>query len=274
MSKKWVALLLVVCVGLAGGVAYIRMNADTKGPEIIFSDNAATLYQSDMTNEELLAGVTAADDKDGDVSASLTVESVYEVDDTHVVVTYTAKDSSNNITKQKHEMELDSSSVSKDSEDTSAFGEKTDEADAAATTGVDPEQPEDSENTTDASDNSQESDTESAVDEITPTPTPEVDEAAAEKEKQTAEADAMPAQSPRIYLSDYLIKVPVGTSVDLLSYVSEIKDDSDDVYALWRKVQITGEVNSAVPGTYKCTYYVIDSQNNISNNAVLTVVVE
>ena len=99
-------------------------------------------------------------------------------------------------------------------------------------------------------------------------------EAAAEKEKQEAEANAMSDQNPRIYLKDYLIKVPVGTSVDLLSYVSEIKDDSDDVYTLWRKVQITGEVNSAVPGTYKCTYYVIDSQNNISNNAVLTVIVE
>ena len=96
----------------------------------------------------------------------------------------------------------------------------------------------------------------------------------AEKEKQEAEANTMPDQNPRIYLTDYLIKVPVGTSVDLLSYVSEIKDDSDDVYTLWRKVQITGEVNSAVPGTYKCTYYVIDSQNNISNNAVLTVIVE
>lgn len=126
---------------------------------------------------------------------------------------------------------------------TSAFGEKTDNADVAAV-------------------------------EETPTPTPEVDEAATEKEKQEAEANAMSDQNPRIYLKDYLIKVPVGTSVDLLSYVSEIKGDSDDAYALWRKVQITGEVNSAVPGTYKCTYYVIDSQNNISNNAVLTVIVE
>ena len=44
-----------------------------------------------MNNEELLAGVTATDDKDGDVSPSLTVESVYEVDDTHVIITYTAK---------------------------------------------------------------------------------------------------------------------------------------------------------------------------------------
>ena len=41
MSKKWVALLLVACVALAGGVVYVRMNADTKGPEIIISDNAS-----------------------------------------------------------------------------------------------------------------------------------------------------------------------------------------------------------------------------------------
>ena len=235
MSKKWVALLLVVCIGLAGGVGFMRMNADTEGPEIVFTSEAPSVYRSDMSNEELLTGVTATDRKDGDVSSSLTVESVYEIDDSHVAVTYTAKDNSNNITKQKYEMEMDPSDAGKASEDTSA---------------------------------------DVAVVEETPTPTPEVDEAAAEKEKQEAEANTMPDQNPRIYLTDYLIKVPVGTSVDLLSYVSEIKDDSDDAYALWRKVQITGEVNSAVPGTYKCTYYVIDSQNNISNNAVLTVIVE
>ena len=269
MSKKWVALLLVVCIGLAGGVGFMRMNADTEGPEIVFTSEAPSVYRSDMSNEELLTGVTATDRKDGDVSSSLTVESVYEIDDSHVAVTYTAKDNSNNITKQKYEMEMDPSDAGKASEDTSAFGEKTDNADSAATTGVDTEQSENPE----AADHAEEN-ADVAVVEETPTPTPVVDEAAAEKEKQEAEANTMPDQNPRIYLTDYLIKVPVGTSVDLLSYVSEIKDDSDDAYALWRKVQITGEVNSAVPGTYKCTYYVIDSQNNISNNAVLTVIVE
>ena len=188
MSKKWVTLLLVVCIGLAGGVGFMRMNADTEGPEIVFTSEAPSVYRSDMSNEELLTGVTASENPD-------TADHAEENADVAVV-------------------------------------------------------------------------------EETPTPTPEVDEAAAEKEKQEAEANTMPDQNPRIYLTDYLIKVPVGTSVDLLSYVSEIKDDSDDAYALWRKVQITGEVNSAVPGTYKCTYYVIDSQNNISNNAVLTVIVE
>lgn len=265
MSKKWIAVLLVVCIGLAGGIVYIRMNADTKGPEITFTEKTPTTYDSDMNDNELLAGVAAVDDKDGDVSSSLTVESVYQVDDSHVVVTYTAKDSSNNITKQKHEMEMDSKSIKKASDSSSDFGVKTDEADAV-TTGEETEVAEE----TDISDSEDVTPTVSE----TPTPTPEVDEAEAEKEKQEAEANAMPSQNPKIYLTDYLVKVPVGTSVDLLSYVSEIKDDSDDIYALWRKVQITGEVNSAVPGTYKCTYYVIDSQNNISNNAVLTVIVE
>lgn len=277
MSKKWVALLLVVCIGLAGGVGFMRMNADTEGPEIVFTSEAPSVYRSDMSNEELLTGVTATDRKDGDVSSSLTVESVYEIDDSHVAVTYTAKDNSNNITKQKYEMEMDPSDAGKASEDTSAFGEKTDDADAEATTGVDTEQSEESETMADSDKSSDAGDNSSVEEderEETPTPTPEVDEAAAEKEKQEAEANTMPDQNPRIYLTDYLIKVPVGTSVDLLSYVSEIKDDSDDAYALWRKVQITGEVNSAVRGTYKCTYYVIDSQNNISNNAVLTVIVE
>ena len=50
-----------------------------------------SVYRSDMSNEELLTGVTATDRKDGDVSSSLTVESVYEIDDSHVAVTYTAK---------------------------------------------------------------------------------------------------------------------------------------------------------------------------------------
>ena len=52
MSKKWVALLLVVCIGLAGGVGFMRMNADTEGPEIVFTSEAPSVYRSDMSNEE------------------------------------------------------------------------------------------------------------------------------------------------------------------------------------------------------------------------------
>ena len=73
MSKKWVTLLLVVCIGLAGGVGFMRMNADTEGPEIVFTSEAPSVYRSDMSNEELLTGVTATDRKDGEVSSSQTL---------------------------------------------------------------------------------------------------------------------------------------------------------------------------------------------------------
>lgn len=260
MSKKWIALLTAACIALGAFVVFQQINADKQGPEINITQDAISVYRNDMNDSELLAGITAADDRDGDVSDTLRVESIYETDTTHVIITYTAKDYSNNITKIKCQFELDSDSSEPKEENASS------ESDSQNNTSDDTELS----NETDTVDETNEE-----TDEPEVSPTPEAkDEAQEEKEKQEAEADSLPAQSPRVYLTDYLVKVPVGTSVDLLSYVSEIKDDSDDVYELWRKIQITGSVNSAVPGTYKCTYYVIDSQNNISNNAVLTVIVE
>ena len=38
MAKKWIAVMLVVCIGLAGGVVYLRTESDHKGPEIVCSD--------------------------------------------------------------------------------------------------------------------------------------------------------------------------------------------------------------------------------------------
>ena len=38
--------------------------------------------------------------------------------------------------------------------------------------------------------------------------------------------------------------------------------------------QITGDVNTAVPGTYELTYFVVDNSGNSSNGAVLTIVVK
>lgn len=54
-----------------------------------------------MTEKELLEGVTAWDEKDGDVTDSLKIEFlVSNTDENTVVVTYVARDKSNNITKE------------------------------------------------------------------------------------------------------------------------------------------------------------------------------
>lgn len=259
MAKKWIAVMLVVCVGLGAGVVYMREQSDRKGPEIICTDQAVTAYDPDMTDAQLLEGVKATDDKDGDVSDSLTVESVYEVDDSDVVVTYVAKDSANNITKMKRNLSTDPDKM-KDSTKQDKSTEETAEAEPTPVPVEDVE-------TGDTS-----LDTQSEDGALTPTPeaTDPASQAAAEQEKL---ADAMPAQSPRIYLSEYYVTTSVGSSVDLLSYVKEIQDDKDNVSELWRRIQINGQVNTAVAGTYTCSYYVVDSEGNMSNTAELTVVV-
>ena len=61
-----------------------------------------------------------------------------------------------------------------------------------------------------------------------------------------------------------------GTSSRFVS----LQDDTDETSELWKRIQITGQVNTAVAGTYTCTYYVVDTAGNMSNSAELTVVVE
>lgn len=265
MAKKLVGIMIFLCVVLAGGIVYIRGQADHTGPEITDGGSEITVYTPDVTDADLLKGMSAIDEKDGDVSDTLTVESVYSVDDSSVVVTYAAKDDDNNITKYKRTMEAEMPAEDPDSDDSDEDETDEDETDGEASDGTEAEEAD--------ADGEENGETDEAA---TPTPEPEQeqDEAEVLKQEQEAEAESMPEQNPRIHLTEYLVKLPVGSAWNPLDYVSEITDDQDDTYALWRKIQVADEVSTAAAGTYECTYYVVDSQNNVSNNAVIKVIVE
>lgn len=277
MSKKWIAVMLVICIGLGAGVFYLRGGADRQGPEITCTEQAATEYDPDMSDTELLEGIVATDNRDGDVSDSLAVESVYEVDDSNVVVTYVAKDSSNNITKFRRNMSADPDKMKKSNEEQKdKKSDRKSETDSNEGTETEPT-PVPVENIETAADAEPTADSQQSETELTPAPTAEptatdiASQTAAEQEKK---ADEMPAQSPKIYLNEYYVTTSVGSTVDLLSNVKEIQDDKDNSNDLWHRIQISGTVNTAAAGTYTCTYYVIDSDGNMSNSAELTVVVQ
>lgn len=69
-----------------------------KHPEITLGEaGMVSEYSDDMDTSELLAGVTAYDDRDGDVTDSVTVLNVLVLDNgEYIKVTYAAKDSHNN----------------------------------------------------------------------------------------------------------------------------------------------------------------------------------
>ncbi|MDC7286876.1 DUF5011 domain-containing protein [Blautia schinkii] len=288
--RKWmVALMAVLCIGLAALVVGLRTTSDHEGPEIIFDKDKESFYQEDMDNEELLEGVTAKDDKDGDVSDTLTVESVYPKENgKEVVVIFVAKDSSNNVTKEEFTMSTEKKDKdSKKSSDKKAK-ENNKQEETPVTTPDTNAQTENGEQTG-LGDPAAEQTGAGVTGEIPGVPEPTGTEpnpleagqpqdlAAKEegaKRAQEEKITKLNPQDPRMYLTTYYLEVPVGTNIDRLSYIADIQDDVDATNELWRKIQIDGSLDVNTPGTYELTYFVVDSNGNSSNGAVLTIVVE
>lgn len=81
--------------------AFLYLNLDRTAPAISFADEDRKLvYTENMKEEELLEGVSAVDDVDGDVTDSVLIEKISEMADGNVIVTYAALDSSNNVAKK------------------------------------------------------------------------------------------------------------------------------------------------------------------------------
>lgn len=232
---------------------------DNEGPKITFSEDKDTEYTSDITKEDLLKGVTAQDNRDGDVTDSLTVETIYPKNDgKQVAVIFVAKDQENNVTKKEFTMEnkdgidTDPQIGLIDNEDLSDAADSTDNTEAA---------PADETQAAAAVDS-----TEPSQDDLTP-------EEQAQKTQEDKIAQLSP-QDPKMYLTTYYVEIPVGTTLDKLSYVKDIQDDTELTSELYKKIQISGDVDTNTPGTYELTYYVVDNSGNSSNGAILTVVVK
>lgn len=101
IKKNWKLLVLVaVCLAVLAGYRVVTdLSTDSTAPKITISDSGIleiSVYETD----KLLEGVTATDDRDGDVTDSIVVEKIGGImDDGSVTVTYAAFDSSGNVAK-------------------------------------------------------------------------------------------------------------------------------------------------------------------------------
>lgn len=231
MKKGIVAGLIVLCVALGAGTAAVVVTDDRKGPEIELPADGDVTYEEGSDTASLLEGVTATDEKDGDVTDSLVIENIFPNDDhTSASVVYAAKDSHNNVSKATRRVNYKAAA-----EDTPAENESAPAA----------EEP-------------QQNDTEGTKNET----------------DAQMEIEALPAESPKLYLNTYEVTVEAGNNLDKTSYIKEMTDDADSQESLFNQIEIDGDVDTAVPGDYTLTYHVTDSDGNRSNAAVLTVHVQ
>lgn len=71
MKKGIVAGLIVLCVALGAGTAAVVVTDDRKGPEIELPADGDVTYEEGSDTAPLLEGVTATDEKDGDVDTAV-----------------------------------------------------------------------------------------------------------------------------------------------------------------------------------------------------------
>lgn len=91
--------LMLLSILLACACITVRFHEDRTPPQIYFSDDNLK-YSETITNEELLADVSAKDNDSGNVSDTLRIEKIYSDDNGNVCVVYVAKDQSNNVAKR------------------------------------------------------------------------------------------------------------------------------------------------------------------------------
>lgn len=101
--RKIVVILCTLNVILMALSVVLYLDEDRTAP-VIHMEEAELEYRDGMSDEELLEGVTATDETDGDVTGSLVVEKVSEAGNGTVIVTFGAKDGSNNVAKASRMM--------------------------------------------------------------------------------------------------------------------------------------------------------------------------
>lgn len=263
---KITLVLAAISAALAAANGMVLMAEDDHAPVIAFPEETFE-YSDGMDESRLLEGVTATDDRDGSVEASLRVgEALWSADKTEVTILYTAKDSSNNVAQASRilpaaggasgESTGGNSSVSE-----SGTGLQADVADSgsgSATTTPEPTQSADNgENLTGTAGTSDNAN---------------ADEAG--RQANEAAIALLSAEAPRLYLSQYALTLSAGSDFNALTYVEDIVDDTDSRDDLFRQIQIYGSADTQTPGVYELTYYVNDSDGNRSNEAALVVTVE
>ncbi len=293
MSKKKLTIFMtLLCVVLLAVCAVLYVSEDRQGPEIRIPDGSVAYAQGDDT-EVLLNGVTAADARDGDVSDTLRVVQVTDMSSlNYVVVTYVAKDRSNNITKTDRWINLTDGSTSEAPAEnlTADLEEQSEDALSQILANVETEETAAMAETDETTGDGAQANTEagsgttaipSSEGEGTETQT---QESQSESSQTTESEELVSTGSPVIRITTNELHLDVGESFDYMSYVQACVDDKDTMDELYSRIVVNGEdadgnvvgagiIDTSRVTSYDLNFYVFDTDGNMSNVETMHVTV-
>lgn len=248
MKQRLITIVLLlgcVAVGAVGVLAYKKQ--DRTAPVITVSDKKIS-YTAGDPYDQLLEGVTATDNKDGDLTDEVFVDRVVPTSKKKAVVYYGVMDKSNNVgTARKTVTYHGENNMGSDAEDIAP----ADNADAENAT-----QPDQS------ADQEQKDADKQQADQQADQPDATTDDLKANGEK------------PAMSLTATSETIARGSNFNATSMVKDVVDDKDDRDTLFRQLHVDGTYDITKSGTYELAYYVQDSDGNTSDPITFTLTVQ
>lgn len=260
MNQRVVTGLLAAgCIALAGAGYMTYKNQDCTAPKIKVDQSKKIAYTEGEDYGKLLEGVTAQDEKDGDLTSEVFVEKVVPVSKKKAAVYYGVTDKAKNVGTASREVTY----------------QAAEDSDAAEETAQDTA----SEDTTQKTDEKSEKKTKKKSKKAKAKKTAE--EKKAEETAQDAAAADQQSEAlqpngtrPAMKLAEDAKTIARGTSFNALNEVIDAVDDKDDRDTLFRGLHIDGNYNVNQAGTYTLQYYVQDSDGNTSDPITFTLTVQ
>lgn len=235
MKQRIITLLLAAgCVAFGIVGAFVYMAEDHTAPKI-------TIEKEDLSYEEgedydaLMRGVSAKDNRDGDLSDEVFVDKIVSLENGKAMVYYGVMDQQNNVGTAQRKIDY----VAAEAETSVASAEEQSD-----------EQKNDGENK-DNEDDKNKDDKDDKKDELKPD-----------------------GERPAIALTKEKMTIKAGETFDVLSVVENAVDDKDDRSTLYQHIHVDGKYSTRTKGTYKISYYVTDSDGNASEKQKFTLTVK
>lgn len=236
MRRIVTIILSMACVFMCILCIIVAMVIDDTPPVITVSTGEMT-YEEGGNAQELLVGIRAEDEKDGDISESVRIYNISVMDNgLKALVTYAVYDSSYNLGKATKVVNYVAKSDEK-KENAQDDGEKLEDEE---------KEPSMEQNMTEAT-----------------TETPEGYE----------DLPLVSAGDPVIRLNTHEVHIEVGGDFYSMDYVEDAIDDVDSREYLYRNMFLDGEYDTDTEGEYEISYYCVDSNGNVSNFAKLKLIV-
>ncbi len=242
MRKTVLTLLFISTIGLGAACAVSRFFADRTAPQIAVPTADLTYVEGEPLSN-LLYGVSAYDNKDGDLSSSVRIYDIAVTNGgTEALVTYAVYDYSNNLAKVSKLVKY----VNADDKTSDSDNKKEEKEEKPA-----------------------EEKKEKPTEKPTETPTTE----ATTEDEGYKDPEMVSTGAPVIKLKTHEVTLPKGANFEPTAYVEQIIDDKDLQDDLYHIIHVDGGYDMNTDGTYELTYYIVDSDGNQSNKAKLKLVV-